>query len=176
MPYCPKCSSEYRSGVSRCADCDVDLVAELEPKHDLILVFTSDQADAVREALDRAGIQTRATTVRQEECDPVEVLLSAQKLRDAWAVLHRFQEMDLPESAVPQWALLFRGEISRADALRAALDAAGIPAAEPDEDVNTLDPLQRATAEVLVPEEDLEAAREVLKGLDRIEGDEEPKG
>ena len=27
---CPECEAEYREGFTRCADCDVDLVAELE--------------------------------------------------------------------------------------------------------------------------------------------------
>jgi len=27
--FCPECESEYREGFTRCADCDVDLVAEL---------------------------------------------------------------------------------------------------------------------------------------------------
>jgi hypothetical protein len=31
---CPTCGSEYREGFVRCADCDVDLVAELPPAPD----------------------------------------------------------------------------------------------------------------------------------------------
>jgi len=30
--FCPNCRSEYRAGVTRCADCDVDLVDELPPE------------------------------------------------------------------------------------------------------------------------------------------------
>lgn len=29
--FCPQCRSEYPAGVTRCAECDVDLVAELPP-------------------------------------------------------------------------------------------------------------------------------------------------
>lgn len=29
--FCPECRAEYREGFTRCADCDVDLVAELPP-------------------------------------------------------------------------------------------------------------------------------------------------
>ena len=30
MPYCPSCKAEYQESVSRCTDCDVDVVASLE--------------------------------------------------------------------------------------------------------------------------------------------------
>ena len=29
MPYCPNCKTEYRDGFKKCADCDIELVAEL---------------------------------------------------------------------------------------------------------------------------------------------------
>jgi hypothetical protein len=30
--FCPECRTEYREGYTRCAECDVDLVAELPPE------------------------------------------------------------------------------------------------------------------------------------------------
>ncbi|NIM97341.1 MAG: zinc ribbon domain-containing protein, partial [candidate division Zixibacteria bacterium] len=30
MPYCPKCSFEYKEGVGKCPDCGASLVDELE--------------------------------------------------------------------------------------------------------------------------------------------------
>jgi hypothetical protein len=35
--FCPQCRAEYRAGFTRCADCDVDLVAEL-PAHALVAI------------------------------------------------------------------------------------------------------------------------------------------
>lgn len=31
MMYCPKCRTEYRDGFTKCADCQIPLVAELTP-------------------------------------------------------------------------------------------------------------------------------------------------
>jgi hypothetical protein len=60
---CPQCRAEYRSGIERCADCGVALVATLPAEeHDapeLVPVFElHDPADllAVESALDGAGI------------------------------------------------------------------------------------------------------------------------
>ena len=37
--WCPECKNEYREGITRCADCDVDLVDELpeEPAENIDL-------------------------------------------------------------------------------------------------------------------------------------------
>ena len=34
MPWCPKCKSEYREGIVKCADCKIDLVEELPPDNE----------------------------------------------------------------------------------------------------------------------------------------------
>ncbi len=34
--FCPQCRAEYRPGFAKCADCDVDLVAELSPEQEQI--------------------------------------------------------------------------------------------------------------------------------------------
>lgn len=63
MPFCPACRSEYREGFSRCADCDVDLVAERPPAAPpWKQVFEGDplKADLVRAALESEGIETIA--------------------------------------------------------------------------------------------------------------------
>jgi len=48
--FCPKCRSEYREGFYKCADCGVDLVAQLPPEAedevgyiDLVEVFSTYQ-------------------------------------------------------------------------------------------------------------------------------------
>jgi hypothetical protein len=68
MPVCPACRSEYREGFRRCADCDVDLVAELPPSpapaavSGWSQVFYGDHrsAEILRSTLETAGIKTVA--------------------------------------------------------------------------------------------------------------------
>ena len=45
---CPQCETEYREGITRCADCDVALVNELAPAaYDEALMLLTDSADFV---------------------------------------------------------------------------------------------------------------------------------
>lgn len=34
MPWCPKCKAEYREGFTKCSDCKVELVSELDEVSD----------------------------------------------------------------------------------------------------------------------------------------------
>jgi len=64
--FCPKCGSEYREGFYKCADCDVDLVAQIPPESDnevgyvdLVEVFsTYQQGDIafIKSVFDGEGI------------------------------------------------------------------------------------------------------------------------
>jgi len=63
--FCPECRSEYREGTTRCADCDVALVAELPPEPqgmpdmELVQVFETTDVNllpVVKSVLEAAGI------------------------------------------------------------------------------------------------------------------------
>ena len=53
---CPLCESEYRDGVTRCSDCDVDLVDELAPnayEEALTALASNITSDVLAELTDR---------------------------------------------------------------------------------------------------------------------------
>ncbi|MCE5313845.1 MAG: DUF2007 domain-containing protein [Armatimonadota bacterium] len=68
MPFCPKCKYEYRTGFSKCPDCDVELVDELpeaakplDESLDLVCIGTypfDPPAQAARVTLESQGIPT----------------------------------------------------------------------------------------------------------------------
>ena len=68
MAFCPNCEAEYREGIQRCPDCDLELVEELTPEnrvHDRSdaqpVVFqsfkTSAEAELVRDLLEQNGVR-----------------------------------------------------------------------------------------------------------------------
>ena len=66
MPFCPNCRTEYRDGVTACADCDVSLADSLpvseedvfESVDPVLLHFFEDgiSAEIVKNALEENGI------------------------------------------------------------------------------------------------------------------------
>jgi len=69
MAFCPNCEAEYKAGITFCSDCNLELVAELNPKtriHDLergnpvaFQTFkTSTEAEMVGDVLSRNGVRS----------------------------------------------------------------------------------------------------------------------
>jgi len=67
MPYCKVCRHEYAEGITRCPDCDVDLVAELPPEQEssvaqgYVRVYVAEnqaEANIIESTLEEAGIKT----------------------------------------------------------------------------------------------------------------------
>lgn len=71
--FCPACGTEYREGFTKCADCDVDLVAEPPPEPSFqkatTVLETSDQALLLvaKGLLESAGIPFSAVGERAQD-------------------------------------------------------------------------------------------------------------
>ena len=52
---CPQCETEYREGITRCADCDVALVDEIAPGFEdaLVMLLSTANFEAVADLSDR---------------------------------------------------------------------------------------------------------------------------
>jgi hypothetical protein len=99
---CPKCRTEYRAGFTRCSDCDVALVAALEPA-----------ARSAPSALDRPALAWRGD-------DPVVFSAVLAALGDAEIPNYQMsQHEQLPlEPAVPRplyGIFVRRGDVTRAE-------------------------------------------------------------
>lgn len=79
----------------------------------------------------------------------------------------------LPEEPPPdRWSEVYRGQFASADAVRGALEAAGLQTMAPDEYASNLGwyaPSAIGMVRVLVREEDVAQAKEILAGLHRLE-------
>jgi len=75
VPFCPSCRTEYVTGVSRCSDCDVELVdslpeSETQPNTNLVMLATFPNAAEARlilEILENNGIEA----LLRGDVDPV---------------------------------------------------------------------------------------------------------
>jgi hypothetical protein len=181
--FCPNCKLEYRAGFTRCADCDVDLVAAL-PKaadaqevgvHDLrspsVLrrgVSVSDAA-VIRDALRAAGIRfnTRRASAEivADGSASYEFWVNAEDRPNAQSVLESALEA-ADREALDSPQLLWGGsDRGLFDQLCAALDEEKIPYLrnEPFE-ARLSDGPARNPLEISVGKSDYDAALEILAG------------
>lgn len=117
MPFCPNCRMEYRSGILRCSDCDIDLVESLpdesaadEAAEDMELVevahfATIAEADMAKEMLEANGLRT----IVRGEVDPIGATSGAAP------ITLLVEEKDL-ERAEEIYDAFFAGEAVESDA------------------------------------------------------------
>jgi hypothetical protein len=86
MPFCPSCRAEYRDGFTRCAECDVELVAELPAQNlnerdpdkvklaELASFPNASEAEMIQELLESNGINT----VIRGDVDPIGATSGAE--------------------------------------------------------------------------------------------------
>ena len=113
--FCPSCEGEFREGITRCPECDIDLVAVLDAgrhRADLVVVFESAEPEEllpVEGALRAAGIPFLVDgrdSVPGESFggsfDPAthsgRVEVPASRVDDARSVLAEVQGTDEPDA------------------------------------------------------------------------------
>lgn len=80
MPWCPVCKNEYKEGISRCADCSVDLVEQLTEETKAIYFGNLEKLETINAFLKKNGIESGNITFEQEEqVYELAVLESEQK-------------------------------------------------------------------------------------------------
>lgn len=80
MPWCPVCKNEYKEGILRCADCNVDLVEQLTEEKKAIYFGELKKLETIDAFLKENGIESGNITFEQEEqVYELSVLESDQK-------------------------------------------------------------------------------------------------
>ena len=80
MPWCPVCKNEYKEGILRCADCNVDLVEQLTEEKKAIYFGELKKLETIDAFLKENGIESGNITYEQEEqVYELSVLESDQK-------------------------------------------------------------------------------------------------
>lgn len=67
MPWCPVCKNEYKEGILRCADCNVDLVEQLAEETKAIYFGERSKLETIDAFLKENGIESGNITFEQEE-------------------------------------------------------------------------------------------------------------
>lgn len=80
MPWCPVCKNEYKEGILRCADCNVDLVEQLTEEKKAIYFGELKKLETIDAFLKENGIESGNITFEEEEqVYELSVLESDQK-------------------------------------------------------------------------------------------------
>ena len=124
MPWCPKCKSEYREGVTVCADCGGPLVEEDQSAGFVSLTFgDTEQMEALADFLRYSGIQE--VECRKDGQDGLtELMVEKKELERAAAAVRVFliQENQSPpqENVRRNGGSLYRDSSQKADDNRSA--------------------------------------------------------
>lgn len=81
MPWCPKCKSEYREGITECADCKIPLMDELPPESENPYSEEAEMQQMQQWVLDDIEVPQEADS--EENDEPVKELSMETKIRNA---------------------------------------------------------------------------------------------
>lgn len=90
MPWCPNCKTEYREGITHCADCKAELVAELSTEKvgtddttSLLVKIDEEQMEFAKRLADFLEYSGVAVTMSEPEDGLISVYTTPEDLRDA---------------------------------------------------------------------------------------------
>ena len=103
--FCPKCRTEYKNGITVCADCDVPLVDALPEKEELPPeppykayegLYSSAEIAVIKSILDDAGIDyyfkgERFQTIHIPLVDPAILMIREDQYEDALKILRQME-------------------------------------------------------------------------------------
>ncbi|OGC95642.1 MAG: hypothetical protein A2W25_17535 [candidate division Zixibacteria bacterium RBG_16_53_22] len=103
--FCPNCRTEYKEGITTCADCGATLVAELPPddfeRSELVTIYRSHELSEIaiaKSILEEAGIEFASKGSMSKELlavGPVELQVNRADAEQARELLYALSE-DLP--------------------------------------------------------------------------------
>lgn len=97
MPWCPVCKNEYKEGISRCADCNVDLVEELEKETKAVYFGERQKLETMNEFLKENGVQSGNITLDEGE-QVYELFVAEPDLKKAVQILGIFLQEEEEEN------------------------------------------------------------------------------
>ncbi len=96
MPWCPKCKTEYRSGIEKCSDCGSKLVESLSSDCDFdksqmlnFIYGPQEQIETIRKYLSTQG-KLRAYSVYNEKKDIYELFIKPEDQEKATSLVNQF--------------------------------------------------------------------------------------
>lgn len=88
MPWCPKCSNEYKEGVKVCADCGCELIDDSAGGQVRIMFGAKGEMDTLRDFLIYSGIRSAHSEKTEEDDSENSYVLSVSKKEEDEAKKH----------------------------------------------------------------------------------------
>lgn len=113
MAFCPKCRAEYREGINRCEECDLDLVDKVTTENsvydiseakmvELRVFMVAAEAEMIQEMLEqheiRSLLQGEAASggLFPTPATPIYLLVDERDLEKAQEILDAYLETEVP--------------------------------------------------------------------------------
>ena len=94
MLICPKCKNEYRDGITKCSDCDCDLILEEKLQESIPLIFGKEvEMNRLKEYLEYNGLKNMSLTYMEED-DVYELSILQEDKQKASQLAHVYLQQE----------------------------------------------------------------------------------